>query len=237
MTAFCTEEIGTLQDSCKGYRLFIVGAGPTIDDVNLGKLKGQYIFALNAAATLFTNPRAFPDAWWVWWDLRACREVYPRVKSTRIQSLVHKKGLEELRVHRGTGRFVHYRHQNQFKPRRTVAETAILLGDFLGFEEAILVGVDGLVGRNGRAYCDAVASWKSCYFCNPTVEGSWKGSSDAFVSAMALLMPSIRMKVRTTSDLYPGDEFERISYEEAVALPPPEKDEETEKRRRQGQKL
>lgn len=234
MTAHFTEEIGPLQDTCKGRRVFVVGTGSSLDDINLKRLKGQYIFALNGAATFFKNVSLYPDAWWLWWDMRSYREAYSLLKDwRRVQTLTHKKGLEEMRGHRGAARFVCFMNRQQFEPRRTIVETAILLADFFGFNETILVGVDGFVTQNGKAYCDSIATWKKCFFCNPEKKGSHQKSTNQFLSAMDQLMPRIKKtKVLTTSKLYPGDHFEFTSFEEAVKRPKLARDEEAEKYRR-----
>lgn len=221
MTGQFRDEIGVFQDSCKGMRVWIIGAGPTLDDVPIKTFEGEYVFALNAAATLFKNFRKFPDAWWLWWDQRTYREVWPKLNDwQRVQTIVHKKGMEMLRAHRGSGRFLSYGTGDQFKPKRTVAETALLIADFLGFDEAVLVGVDGLSAKeNNEPYCKAINPWKDCHFMKRDKPRSWKNSAQQFDTAMENVLPRIvRMRVIQTSSLYPNRErFVCASIDEVLA--------------------
>jgi len=222
MTAQFREMIGPLQGSCRGLRCYIVGTGPTMDDVNLSKLRGQYIMALNGAVLKFTNLRSYPDAWWVWYDARAYRELWSRVKDQwrRIQCIIHKKGMEDMRSHLGAGRYVEYVKDN-FRASRTVAETAILLCQFLGFSEVVLVGIDGMQARDGIPYASGF-EWKHCRFMTAGQQESCQKSSAQMVQAFEDLKEKLADRGRVpriiqTSVAYPvRDQFEFVPFDKIV---------------------
>jgi len=225
MTAQFREKIGPLEGTCEGLRCWIVGAGPSLDDVPIAALRGKYIMALNAAVLKFTNVRAFPDAWWVWCDSRTLRELWDKVRKTwkRTQCLIHKKGMEDMRSHQGAGRYIEY-VKEEFKATRTVAETAILLAQFLGFSEIVLVGIDGMQARDGKAYADEFNEWKQCHFMKNGTQESCQRSSDQMVEAMEALKKRMGdrgdiPRIIQTSELYPArSQFEFMPFAEAVKL-------------------
>lgn len=220
MTGQFREEIGGLRNTCGGETLWIVGAGPSLDDVDLGALKGEYIFALNSAGIFFGDRRKFPNAWWVWWDLRAYREIWPHMQKDHVQAIVHKRGNEMMRSHKGSGRFIYYKGESLFKPVRTVLETALLIGEFLGFDRANLVGVDGMVARDGKPYCSMVNEWKRCHFMDTARRSSWQMSARAFGHAMHDLIVSGRIKhmcIYQTSPIYPRDDFKKCTMADALS--------------------
>lgn len=221
MTGQFREKIGPLEGSCKGLQCFVVGSGPSLDDVNLASLKGKYILALNAAILKFTSVRSYPDAWWVWYDSRAYREMWERVTSgwNRIQCLTHKKGMEDMRGHKGGGRYIEY-VKDEFRPERSVVETAILLAQFLGFSEVVLVGIDGMQGRDGEPYAKGLS--KPCHFMQQGDQASCRRSSESMVQALDRLNERMAERGRVpriiqTSELYPRrDQFEFLPFDEAV---------------------
>ncbi len=217
MTAQMRERIGPLQDSCKGLTLWVVGAGTSLDDVPLEVLRDRYVFALNSAITYFTEVDKFPDAWWIWFDTRCYREIWPQIKEwKRVQAILHKQAMEQMRSLLGSGRYVEY-DKETFRGKRSVVETALKLGDFLGFKDAMLVGVDGLVANDkGRPYALRINNWKKCYFQDPGNPRGARRSIRDFHAAMDNLMPLPRMKVYQTSPLYKGEQFERLTFDEAV---------------------
>ena len=223
MTAQMREDLGPLQDSMRGERVWIVGSGPSLDDVDLMRIRGEYIFALNAAYTLFRDARTYGRAWWLWWDMRVYREVFPRMigEDKRqwpvLRAILHKNGMENMRSYRGQSRTIVYPREERFRPKRTVAETALLIADFLGFNDAYLVGIDGLVARGDQPYAKLL-SWKRCHFMNTERRGSWQKSHAAFRPAIAAAMERIeRMRIWQTSSLYRGPEFKRRGAEKRHA--------------------
>ena len=222
MTGQFREHINMNEGSCDGLRCWIVGTGPSLDGVKLSKIKGEYIFALNGAVLRFTNINAYPDAFWVWYDLRTLRELTVRVQKSwkRVQCIIHKKGIEEMRSWKGSGRYIEY-VKDRFKAKRTVAETAILLAHFLGFSEIVLVGIDGMQAVDGRPYAEGF-DWKQCHFMERGNQRSCRKSSEQMVGALEDVKNRInRMgdapRIIQTSPIYPArEQFECMTFDEAV---------------------
>lgn len=221
MTAQLRENIGPMQGNMVGRRLWIVGSGPTVDDVDVRRLGKNYIVALNWAIMLFAG-KPHPNAWWMWWDQRTRREVWPQLAPVwgKPKIIIHKKGMEEMRSHKGAGRYVCYGSVPAFRPKRSVVETALITSDFLGFSETVLVGVDGFATRDdNRPYCRQLND-KDCHFMNRNKPGSWKNSSQQFVDAINQ-MPKLGTRIIQTSDLCPDVErFERESFDSVLGRVP-----------------
>lgn len=218
MTGQFRENLAPLQGSCNGLRAWIVGSGSSLDNVPIKRLGGEYIFALNGSIELFTNVRQYPDAWWVWWDIRSYRHVWPRLEKQwdRVQTIIHKRGMEVMRQHRGAGRYICYGSDEAFKPARTVLETAMVLVDFLGFDEAVMVGVDGFRARkDGRPYCSSLAD-KECHFMDVEQPKSFRRSAAQFDQAVDKVRTKLNhTRFIQTSPLYPDNGiFHRETLEE-----------------------
>jgi len=226
MTAQFREMIGPLEGKCKGLRCWIVGTGPTLDDIDINALRGQYVMALNSAILKFMNVRAFPDAWWVWYDARTLRELWPRVQKEwkRVQCVIHKKGIEDMRSALCAGRYVEY-VKHEFHASRTCAETAILLAQFLGFSEIFLAGIDGMMAREGEPYAKTLSQKKQCHFMTQGDQDSCVKSSNQMIHAMATLKGRLKERgevprIVQTSTIYPNrEQFEFLPFDEAVKEP------------------
>ena len=200
----------------KGLPIWIAGSGPTLGDHDLGAIRKQHIFALNSAIQFFTKPKAFRDTWWMWWDARTYRECFQAIDGWDVlKAIVHKQGLEMMRSLRRPGRYVEFLKAN-YHPERTVLETALLIARFLEPSEVYLVGCDGMVARDGKPYAEGL-EWKPCHFMDVARPDSYANSSGQFVDAIEKLVPRLGgLKVYQTSDIYPADTFERISFDEAA---------------------
>lgn len=216
MTAQTTEKLRQLQGSMAGLPIWIAGAGPTLGDVNLGGLRREYILALNSAVQFFSHAKDFRNSWWLWWDQRTYRECIDKLKDWHcLRAIVHKQGLETLRNIKRQSRLVEYAKE-PFKPSRTVLETALLISKFLGASEVYLVGIDGLQARDGVPYAEGL-EWKPCYFMDKENPSKESKSAEDFSKAMDALLPRLDgMPVYQTSELYAGEQFEKISFDEAL---------------------
>jgi len=217
VTVQMRRKLGPLQDSCKGKCVWILGSGPTLDDCDISRMSGDYIFALNSSYTFVWDHKMFNDAWWLLFDLRAYSELKERVKKIPlVKALVCKKSLEQMRELRNGGQYVEF-VKLRFEPERSIVETALLIADFLGFDEAYMVGVDGFVPRDGVPYCKAIDEWKKCHFMDKTLPDSWKGSSRDIVKALKAVKERLsRLEVFQTSTAFPEPIFQQISFEEAL---------------------
>lgn len=206
MTMQIRDNLRMWANKYRSQRCVILGAGPSLDDVDLSLLQGEFILALNAAYSLVWD---FKLAWWVFYDMRALLELWPRIteEKRRVQAFVHKRGLEQMRSYRGPGHYVEF-GSVAYNRKRTVLETALLIADTLGFEEVILVGVDFAVKPN-QAYCKAL-SWKKPYFWTPSQDTRCP-SCEEMLKVMREFMYDKRLntirQVFQTSPLFPDKEL------------------------------
>jgi hypothetical protein len=208
--------INQLEGKCAGRRCFILGSGSSLDGVCLDLIRSEFILALNWS---ILQVKDFPSAWWMWWDVRAYREVFPKLKGevSVLRAILGKRGHEIMRSYRGASRYVSFGLIKRFTPRRTVAETAISVADFLGFSEIVLVGVDGFVPSKGNEpYCCALRD-KECHFMDRKDAESWKRSARQFNKDMKRVMGSVRSRVVQTSPLHDGDMFIRESLSSVLS--------------------
>lgn len=225
MTFFSRQKIRSLAGSESG-RLWIAGAGPTLDDVDLSLLKDDIVFALNASIVKFTDN---PNTWWFFRDSRVLEECEPRLiklKWKLWKVITTTRSLERV-VHRdlhkkGINVKAFYYDERSVNHVKTVLEDALQVADSLGFRECYLVGVDHAI-RNFKPYAESLM-WKTCHFYNIPVLKK-KGLPLKPVSkpltrmamAMKSLLPTLSMQVYNTSTIYPARVFEMVDYAEAAS--------------------
>lgn len=196
----------------KGKRCFILGSGPSLDSLDLSLLKGQLVFALNAAITLM------PDAYWVVRDLRAIAQILPRLRETKnLRVVTTIKGYDAIQTkglaRRRSLRVWTYNEQSVVH-EHTVAEDALQLARRAGCSDAVLVGVD-CKAPPGRPYAEAL-SWKPCAWYEKPVPESKKCAS--FLRALKALASGGRLAgfpvVSTSASC---DAFPYLEYTNAVS--------------------
>ena len=218
MTKQITSPIAHVENKMGGEDVWIVGSGPSLDDIDERKLQGKYIYALNWSYKLFLDYEKYPDAWWLYCDKRAYYQVKDYLQNNKVQVIVEKRNMEQMRSLRQFVHWVWY-PRNTFSQERSIAETALQMADFCGFDRAFLVGIDGFRIKPGQPYTRKIQRNK-CYFMKPEVPGSERKSSRDFVEKINSVAKRLKkLKVFICSDLYPIDEspmFKKISFEEAL---------------------
>ena len=203
---------------------YVVGCGPTIDDLDMDKLAGKEIFALNAAISLFTDPKKFRRAHWFFRDGRAGPEIWPHVGRWQnpkfVTTLIGYRRLKDLAgIHKES-------HIAYLYPRETIRHERSVIEDTLqvlaqaGYRKVFLVGVDHRM-RDGQPYAKAF-SWKPCHWHNPKKP---KPDPDlplqAFVDGLAGvkdILPTRGFEVINTSPRYPEPLFPYLPFDEAVSI-------------------
>lgn len=223
MTTQGREKIDYLKGGNDGMDCWIVGTGPSIDDIDLSRIPRvdhTRIFALNGAILWFDMPG--DNAWWVFTDKRVLHEIGGEVQTFKtLRCLCYKQTMEMMRSWRCSGRWVEYSRE-AFRQKRTCAETAILLARYLGFSRAFLVGVDGFATKeDARPYTRKLpVKRKRCYFMEEGVLSSNKNSMRDMTTALNALSTRIgsSMEVYQTSPIAPSLEFgKRIDFYDAVS--------------------
>jgi hypothetical protein len=146
-----------------GKRVFVVGSGPSLDRTDLGLLRNRPILALNAAYSLFTSRKDYPDAWWVVRDRRAIGQVLPRLEAEGVKVITTLSCLDEISGRaRKPLRTVHAYvfGEKRILHDRTIATDALQIARVAGASDALLVGVD-CHAPPGQPYAEKL-SWKPC---------------------------------------------------------------------------
>lgn len=149
--------LSTFKDIHQGKRCFIIGNGPSLKNTDLSKLKGEYTFGMNRAYLLFPE-LGFNTTYFV-----------------SVNSLVIEQCAEDLRA-LPIPKFVSWRSRRLIAPApnlaylyttytspkfatdargrlwegATVTYVALQLAHFMGFETAILIGVDHNFATQGK---------------------------------------------------------------------------------------
>lgn len=210
------ENLGPWKGKLKGKKLWIVGSGPSLDDVDVGLLAGRHIFALNGAIQLFVDRKRYPDAWWLFWDLRAFNQIWPHIEEDWgvIRAIVHKRAMENTRHLRCSGRFIAYVRE-AFPTQRTVIETALLIGDYMGYDEIYLAGVD-FAAKIGQAYHKPL-EWKPCHFWDRKGDPARCGSFRTMLKAIQEVLKKLKTPVFQTSPIFPDKKLmPYVDFEEAI---------------------
>lgn len=138
-----------LRDSHKGERCFIIGNGPSLNQTDLHKLKNEYTFGLNRIFMMFPQ-LGFETSYLV-----SINDLVIEQSAAEIQELVIPKFIA-WRSHRWLrpSKNQYFLYTTYTEPtfaidltRRvwegaTVTYVALQIAFYLGFKEAILIGVD-----------------------------------------------------------------------------------------------
>lgn len=181
-------------------RCWIIGAGPTLDDCDLSVLKGEYIFAGNAAIHPFVA--AGIECWWVAHQhpvLDECNKAgNPRNLITRSQNI------ESLKKTRMT--IYQIPKDSKFKKCSTVTQLSVLFAVSLGFKQVCLVGID-LHDKDGIEYasCTNKTVSRASVYCRDDARRKktreWKYHRD-----------NCPIQFVTTSHLFPIGLFRYIPF-------------------------
>lgn len=195
------------QKEFQGRRLFIVGSGPSLDDLDLSLLNGQCVWALNASAALFQDR---PGVFWLFRDSRTITQVLPRLKHWRtLRVVTHVRAFSDLECQTNRSRRAYIYDQKSVVHRRTVAEDAIQLAIRAGCKDVVLVGVD-CSAPPGRPYAAAL-DWKPCAWYDRKDPVAESKACASMLKALHELAPSLgSFPVYSTSrtcDAFPFMEF------------------------------
>jgi hypothetical protein len=215
--------IDALDGKHKGKRCWLIGSGPSLDEVKLGKIpKEDHVYCLNASICLFADAKKWPNAWWIFRDRRICQEVGKRVSTWgRWKVITHQKAFQQLkdtRIARFKNVVAYLYELSGVTHQRTIVEDALQLIQFMGFKEVNLVGIDHCVVNN-QPYAKNLM-FKHCYFYNPDKppKNSDNHPIEAMVKAMEDLKPRLTsLKVFNTSPYYPRPVFAERTFEESVS--------------------
>jgi hypothetical protein len=172
-------KLAELKDSHKGERAFIIGNGPSLKKMDLGKLRDEVTFGMNRIYLMFPE-LGFQTTYFVTVNdlvIEQCREdisalPMPKFLSWRTHSLFPAGPSPAI--------FLHTTYDNPaFSPdvRKRVWESATVtyvslqLAFHMGFEQVILIGVDHSSAVPGKANTTIVSQGDDPNHFNPSYFG------------------------------------------------------------------
>jgi hypothetical protein len=222
MTMHVSSDIGVLQAEKRflGQTCWLMGSGPSLDEIDISLLKGKTVFAVNAAITLIAN-NTFKSPWWLFRDRRIVHQIGSRLdRWKRWGIFTHKAAFMTVKDVCGVknkSMVAHLYDKEGVIHKRTIIEDALQIIKMLGFKQVNMVGVDHAVVEN-RPYAKAL-SWKECFFYDPKTPPK-SGTSVALNSMMKAvedLLPHLEgLKIVNTSPYYPKPIFEHAKFSELL---------------------
>jgi glycosyltransferase involved in cell wall biosynthesis len=148
------ERLRSLKGSFAGNRIFVMGNGPSLNDLDLNLLEGEYVFCMNRVSLLFERVTWRPQ-FYTAFDLRVVPDNLDEFNALEIPykffSTKHKGAILEADNHFWYHDWGHADFADRFSGSPevtgfggggTVACVAIQIASFLGFDPIILIGCD-----------------------------------------------------------------------------------------------
>jgi len=160
------EKIAVWKDAYKGETAWILGSGPSLDELPPEKV-GPHRFALNLTILI----EAYRDSWWICRDGRAMKKwLYSnrsscigedrRYADTLFTDHAGTRRVTELDIGPEKLRRIVCTGQ-RFYTGETILVLALQIADYMGFSEIVLAGVD-LLDPGGVAYAKEI-NWQSTF--------------------------------------------------------------------------
>jgi glycosyltransferase involved in cell wall biosynthesis/uncharacterized Rossmann fold enzyme len=148
------ERLKSLKDAYLGERIFILGNGPSLNKVDLNRLKNEYTFAVNKIYLLFDKTDWRPN-FYTCLDWRVTPDSYNTINNlkdmtfffpNRFHSLLREGENVFWYYSKSPGYSIHEKFEtditNGVRGGGTVLVAAIQIAFYLGFREIYLTGVD-----------------------------------------------------------------------------------------------
>lgn len=153
------------RDRHRGSRCFIIGNGPSLNQTDLHRLRGEYTFGLNRIYLLFPE-LGFPTSYYVTINTLVIEQCAPEIQQLSIPKFVTWRGRRWLSTDPGTVFLdTDYTGRATFSPDvsgrvfegSTVTYVALQLAFHMGFDPVILIGVDHNFTTTGPANTTVVS--------------------------------------------------------------------------------
>ncbi len=155
------QRLGELKDAHKGERCFIIGNGPSLKNTDVSKLKGEFTFGMNRIYLAFSD-WGFATSFLVSVNNLVNEQCYadfqaldmPKFFSWRSRALLYPQGQPDENTHFLFTTYTGPRFAQDARGRlwegATVTYVCLQLAFHMGFEQAILIGVDHSFTSKGR---------------------------------------------------------------------------------------
>ena len=154
------DALGELKDKYKGERCFIIGNGPSLRDTDVSKLKGEYTFGMNRIYLAFEE-WGFQTSFLASVNdlvIEQCVDDFlaldmPRFFSWRARKYFQPSTSNPPNFLYTTYDGIKFAHDARYRlwEGATVTNVCLQLAYHMGFEQAILIGVDHSFKSKGEA--------------------------------------------------------------------------------------
>jgi hypothetical protein len=153
--------LAALKDRHRGERCFIIGNGPSLKDTDLSRLKNEYTFGMNRVYLAFQD-WGFPTSFLVSVNSLVIEQCYadfqalemPKFFSWRSRKLLYPAGEPDAHTHFLHTTYTGPKFASDVRGRlwegATVTYVCLQLAFHMGFETAVLIGVDHSFATKGK---------------------------------------------------------------------------------------
>lgn len=144
------QRLATLKDIHKGKRAFIIGNGPSLQQTDLSKLKGEFTFGLNRIYLMFPE-LGFETTYFVTINDLVVEQCAAEIAALKMPKFLSWRSHRFFPVGSAPANFLYTTYDNPAFSRdvrgrvwesATVTYVAMQLAFHMGFEKVILIGVD-----------------------------------------------------------------------------------------------
>lgn len=149
--------LGRYKDIHRGERCFIIGNGPSLKNTDLSKLKGEYTFGMNRIYMLFEE-LGFETSYYVSINDLVIEQCAQDIQRLRLPRFISWRGRQWLQPDSDlfflyttyTGPKFSGDIRGRIWEGATVTNVALQIAYYMGFETAVLIGVDHSFATQGK---------------------------------------------------------------------------------------
>jgi hypothetical protein len=153
-----------LKNKYSGKRCYIIGNGPSINKIDLKKLKGEYTFALNRGYLLFPK-LGFDASFLVCINPLVIKQFSDEMQNNRCLRFLNQSHADHFDRKDSNNIFINScvtpgfseSPQEKMWEGATVTYIALQLAYYFGFKEVVLIGVDHNFKTKGKAHQEVAA--------------------------------------------------------------------------------
>lgn len=151
MHKFKTVSIADIENTAVAYSCWIIGTGPSLDDIVVSQLVDRDIIAINGAIMAFQGAYKMRNLTWLFRDLTAYRKVVPFVDKWPHRILTRGRNVPNVTADKCD---VFYFSEDDPRAycKATSATCAVRLASHMGYKRCYLVGCDCAKHADGRIH-------------------------------------------------------------------------------------
>lgn len=166
--------LAAYQDKHRGQRCFIIGNGPSLKHTDLSQLRGEYTFGMNRIYLLFPE-LGFPTTYFVSVNSLVIEQCAADIRNLTIPKFLSWRS-HHLIAPTEDMMFLHTTYsgpkfatdaRSRLWEGATVTYVALQLAYYMGFETAVLIGVDHSFATQGKPNTTVVSQGDDPNHFNP----------------------------------------------------------------------